>query len=268
MRNSALQCTLIAALFASPLMAQQTPASTPPQTGTADQRSPLPGLGRNDAQIQQEIAKALQKDKWKGVTASVEDSIVTLQGEVKLYIDKADIEKKVSKIKNVDGVRDHIQVTTTVPDEELRQKLADKLAYDRVGYGIMFNNLTLNVQNGVVTIGGQVHDYPSRDSAIAIAETTPGVKDVIDNIDVLPLSPFDDDLRLRVARAIYGDPTLRRYAMNPARPIRIIVDNGNVTLDGVVDSAIDKQIAGTRANQVPNVFNVTNNLVVANQQVK
>ena len=149
-------------------------------------------------------------------------------------------------------------------DAELKEKLADKLRYDRVGYGILFNNLTLDVQNGVATIGGQVHDYPSRDSALAVAETMPGVKDVVDNIEVLPTSIMDDDLRIRVARAIYGNTVLSRYATDPQKPIRIVVDNGHVSLYGVVDSAMDKQIAVTQAKSVPNVFSVDNHLMVAN----
>jgi osmotically-inducible protein OsmY len=227
------------------------------------------GTGSDDQQIQQDVTKILQsKDQWRGITASTDDAIVTLTGFVKLYIDKMDAARRVGKVEHVDGVRNHIQVQGDVPDAQLREKLADKLAYDRIGYGIVFNNLTLNVQNGVATVGGQVHDYPSRDSALAIVETTPGVKDVIDNIEVLPTSNFDDDLRVRVARAIYGDPTMRKYAMSPQKPIRIIVDNGNVTLEGVVDSDFDKQIAETRAKQVPNVFSVKDNLFVASQKAK
>jgi hyperosmotically inducible protein len=227
------------------------------------------GGGRYDEQIQREATKILQsKDRWRGITASTDDAIVTLSGGVKVYIDKADAGKKVGKIDHVDGVRNHVEVTSTVPDQELNKKLADKLAYDRIGYGILFNNLTLQVQNGVATVGGQVHDYPSRDSALAIVESEPGVKDVIDNITVLPTSPFDDDLRIRVARAVYGDPALQKYSIDPQKPIRIIVDNGHVTLEGVVNTAMDKQIAEIRAKSVPNVFSVTNNLYVAGQQTK
>jgi hyperosmotically inducible periplasmic protein len=109
----------------------------------------------------------------------------------------------------------------------------DRLRYDRVGYGIAFNVLTLDVKDGVVTLGGTVRDYSSRDSAIAIAETTPGVKDIVDNIEVAPTSMFDDQLRVKLYRAIYGAPTLQRYEMDPQKPIRIIVENGNVTLYGV-----------------------------------
>lgn len=227
------------------------------------------GTGRYDQQIQNDVSKLLNsKDKWKSVTASTEDAIVTLNGSLNILIDKIDLGKKVDKIKNVNGVRNHIQISSTASDAELKEKLADKLRYDRVGYGIVFNNLTLDVQNGVATIGGQVRDYPSRDSAIAIATTMPGVKDVVDNIEVLPTSPMDDDLRIRVARAIYGNSALNRYAMDPQKPIRIVVDNGHVSLYGVVDSPMDKQIAVTQAKSVPNVFSVDDHLMVASNSVK
>jgi osmotically-inducible protein OsmY len=91
----------------------------------------------------------------------------------------------------------------------------------------------------------------------------PGVKDVIDNIKLEPVSQFDDGLRLRTARAIYGDTVLSKYAIDPAQPIRIIVANGHVTLYGTVDSAMDKQVAGLRANQLPGVFSVDNRLIVS-----
>jgi hyperosmotically inducible periplasmic protein len=224
------------------------------------------GSGRYDQQIQQEATKVLQsKDKWKGITASTDDGIVTLQGTAKLLEDKLDAAKKVDKQDHVAGVRDHVEVEGNVPDQKLQQDLADKLRYDRVGYGIAFNALGLNVQNGVVTVNGDVRDYPSRDSALSIIETTPGVKDVVDNINVLPTSPMDDQIRLQVARAIYGSSTLSRYANDPQAPIRIIVDNGHVTLYGVVDSQMDKQIAETQAKSVPNVFSVDDKLVVAGQ---
>ncbi len=141
--------------------------------------------------------------------------------------------------------------------------LSEKLTYDRIGYGVLFNALNLHVASGVVTLGGDVRDYPSRDSALAIVETTPGVKDVIDEINVLPTSIFDDELRIRIARAIYGQAALQRYAMVPEKPIRIIVDKGQVTLQGIVDNAMDKQISETQAKSVPGVFSVDNRLMVA-----
>ncbi len=91
----------------------------------------------------------------------------------------------------------------------------------------------------------------------------PGVKDVIDNVSVAPVSAFDDGIRLRAMRAIYRDPVLSRYAMDPARPIRIIVANGHVTLYGAVDNNADKNIAGIRAGQIFGAFSVENKLQVA-----
>ena len=226
------------------------------------------GSGRYDQQIQQEATKVLQsKDKWKNVTASTDDGIVTLQGTTKLLVDKLEAQKKVDKQDHVQGVRNHVEVEGNVSDQQLQSELADKLRYDRIGFGSAFNALGLKVQNGVVTVSGDVIDYPSRDSAVSIIETTPGVKDVVDNINVLPTSPMDDDIRLRVARAIYGSPTLSRYAMDPQRPIRIVVNNGHVTLYGVVDSQMDKQLAETQARSVPNVFSVDDKLMVAGQNM-
>jgi len=220
--------------------------------------------GRFNDQITQDVQKQIQgKKDFKGVTASVDDQIVTLNGTVNLYIDLVNLEKKVKKIKNVEAVRNHVTVSSSAPDGELQDKLASKLRYDRVGYGNVFNAIGLQVKDGVVTLSGNVHDYPSRDSAIAIAETMPGVKDVIDNIEVAPTSNFDDDLRYRLYRAIYGDSVLSRYALDPQKPIRIVVDNGHVTLYGVVNSTMEKQLAGTRANGVPGVFSVDNQLIVA-----
>jgi osmotically-inducible protein OsmY len=91
----------------------------------------------------------------------------------------------------------------------------------------------------------------------------PGVKDVIENISIAPTSIYDDGLRLRALRAIYSDPVLSKYAIDPARPIRIIVANGHVTLYGEVNNAMDKQVAGIRAGQLFGAFSVENKLVVA-----
>jgi hyperosmotically inducible protein len=85
---------------------------------------------------------------------------------------------------------------------------------------------------------------------------------VVDDIKVLPVSNFDDSIRARTARAIYRDSVLSKYAIDPVHPIRIVVDNGHVTLYGTVESTMDKTIAGMRANSVPGAFSVDNKLVV------
>jgi osmotically-inducible protein OsmY len=204
--------------------------------------------------------------KFSNVRVAVEDNVITLNGEVPLLIDKLDADKHAHGIDHVQGVRNDIQVKGGVSDQQLQQQLANKLRYDRIGYGIVFNSLTLGVQDGIATVGGSVHDYPSRDSALAIVETTPGVRGVRDNIQVQPTSTFDDDLRIRLAEAIYGQQAMRKYAIDPQAPIRIVVNNGHVTLAGVVDSAMDKQIAETQAKSVPGVFSVDDQLVVAQKQ--
>ena len=225
----------------------------------------MASTGRYDQQIQQTASQKLHDAKQlQNVSSSVEDGIVTLTGTVGIYQDKLDAAKKVKKLANVTGVRNDIVVAgETVPDGQLEQKLAKKLAYDRVGYyDNAFNYIALSVKDGVVTLSGDtLWDVP-KDSALAIVARTPGVKDVVNEVTVLPVSIFDDSIRVRTARAIYRDSVLSRYATDPVHPIRIVVDNGHVTLYGTVESTMDKTIAGIRANSVPGAFSVENKLVV------
>jgi hyperosmotically inducible periplasmic protein len=227
--------------------------------------SAMAATGRYDQQIQQAVSHKIHGTKQlRSVGSIVDDGIVTLTGTVGLYQDKLDAGKKIKKIANVAGVRNDIAVAgANVPDDQLQQKLAKKLAYDRVGYyDNTFNYLAINVKNGVVTLSGDtVYDVPL-DSAMAIVARTEGVKDVVNDVKVLPVSMFDDSLRIRTARAIYRDSTLGRYASDPVHPIRIVVDNGHVTLYGSVESSMDKTIAGMRAGSVPGAFSVDNKLVV------
>jgi len=226
----------------------------------------LAATGRYDQQIQQAVSAKMHDAKLQNVQSGVEDGIVTLTGTVNLFQDKLDAAKKVKKVAEVSGVRNQITVAgETVSDSELQAKLSKKLAYDRVGYGDnAFNNLTLAVQNGTVVVGGETMNYVARDSALATVQNMPGVKDVVNEVKVLPTSIFDDQLRVRTARAIYRDSVLSRYAIDPVDPIRIVVDNGHVTLYGTVQSEMDKNIAGMRANAVFGAFSVDNKLAVNN----
>ncbi|HMG03062.1 MAG TPA: BON domain-containing protein [Edaphobacter sp.] len=223
-----------------------------------------------DAAIQSDVTKALDNKRFKDVSISVQNSVVTLRGTVSLYADKEDADKKSHHRKNVKAVQNLIEVTgPTVDDVTLRNKLAEKLTYDRVGYGTTaFNAFTIGVQNGVVTLGGVAYGPTDKDSALSLVSNFPGVKDVVDSIEVAPVSPMDDRIRLATARAVYGAPQLNKYAIDPAKPIRITVVNGNVTLSGMVDNEGDKEVANIKANGVPGVFKVTNNLQVAGAQDK
>jgi osmotically-inducible protein OsmY len=219
---------------------------------------------RYDNSVQQSVAHKLAgKERFRNVQSSVEDGIVTLKGTVNLYQDKLDAAKTARKAEHAGGVRNFIEVAgTTVPDAQLAANLSKKLRYDRVGYDNLFNYFALSVDHGAVTIAGETLNDVGRDSALAIVQRMPGVKDVVNNITVSPVSTFDDNLRIRTARALYRDPVLGKYATDPQRPIRIIVDNGKVSLYGSVDSGMDKQIAGLRANQVFGAFRVENHLTV------
>jgi hyperosmotically inducible periplasmic protein len=229
----------------------------------------LPRLA--SAADQQDVAGAvhakLNKSQYKDVQVSVDaNGVATLSGTVGLYEYKADADKTVHKIKGVSAVRNDIRVSgPEVSDAQLQKKLLEKVSDDAIGYGNVFDAISLDVHDGVVTLGGHSHDYPNRDSALAVVSTTPGVKDVIDNIAVDPVSPMDDGIRLAVARAVYGYTSLNRYAIDPEKPIRISVQNGHVELYGVVDSQADKDTANIRANTVPGVFSVENHLQVAGQ---
>jgi hyperosmotically inducible periplasmic protein len=223
-----------------------------------------PAAARYDNQIQATVThKLATKSQFADVKSSVEDGIVTLTGTVDLYQRKLDAAKLARKTANAQGVRNLITVAgPNVPDAQLEQKLARKLRYVRVGYDNTFDYFALGVKDGVVAVEGKDRTGVGRDEALAEIANMPGVKDVVANISVEPVSIFDDGLRIRAARALYRDPVLSKYATDPARPIRIIVENGHVTLYGSVDSAMDKEVAGLRANQLFGAFSVDNKLVV------
>lgn len=221
--------------------------------------------GGEDGRIQADAHKALDSKRFANVTVEAHGGNVVLGGSVADYADKQAADNRIHHVHGVHGVDNEIQVGgARVDDAALRQKLSSELSTYRVGYGTnAFNAIKIGVQNGVVTLSGTVYGPTDKSDALSIVSNTPGVRDVVDNLDVAPLSPMDDQLRLRLARAIYGAPELQRYAMDPQNPIRITVVNGNVTLSGVVDNKMDRDIAGMKANGVSGVFKVTNDLQVA-----
>jgi hyperosmotically inducible protein len=126
----------------------------------------------------------------------------------------------------------------------------------------VFDNIAFKVDGSTVTLLGQVVRPSLKSDAQNAVKHIEGVENVDNQIEVLPTSPMDDRLRLELYRAIYGYPALEKYALGVQKPIRIIVKNGRVTLEGVVDNEGDKNFAGMRANGVPGIFSVTNNLRV------
>jgi hyperosmotically inducible protein len=161
------------------------------------------------------------------------------------------------------------------PTGTLNQKSIDRI-YKEVRhelvmlpfYGV-FDNLAYKVDpDGTVTLLGQVVRPTTKSDAENSIKRIEGVEKVVNNIEVLPTSPNDDRIRRDAYRAIYGNDVLSQYQMRAVPPIHIIVNNGKITLEGVVARQMDKQIAGMQANGVQGAFAVTNNLVTDEQEKK
>jgi len=133
----------------------------------------------------------------------------------------------------------------------------------------IWDDVSFRVANGSVALTGAVNQPYKKSDLGRIVQGIPGVASVTNELKVLPLSPNDDRLRLQVARAIYSDSALARYRMMAVPPIHILVDNGHVTLTGVVNNALEKQVAGMRASGAGLSFGpVVNNLEVENPPAK
>lgn len=129
-------------------------------------------------------------------------------------------------------------------------------------YFTVYDNLTYEVNGNQVVLAGQVTKPTLKDEAGRVVKSIEGVESVANNIEVLPVSPMDDRIRIAVFKAVYGKPGMDRYARQAMPSIHIIVKNGHVTLEGYVDNAGDKNRAGIYANGVSGVFSVTNNLKI------
>ena len=152
-------------------------------------------------------------------------------------------------------------------DSEIAAKAAHEIRmYSRY---TIWDNIDLRVQDGNLELMGQVSQPFKKQDLQRIVQRVPGVTSVTNELEVLPTSFNDDNLRLRVARAIYRDPALSRYAIQAVPPIHIIVNNGHVTLEGVVNNELEKNVAGMRASSAGLSFGpVRNNLRVENPSKK
>lgn len=158
------------------------------------------------------------------------------------------------------------ETTLTRSRERLERQVRHELVM--LPYFGVFDRFAYQVDGGKVTLFGEVTRPVLKSEAEGVVKAIEGVETVDNRIEVLPLSSHDDRIRLVLYKAIYGDAALSRYGLMAVPSIHIIVKNGNVTLDGVVDREGDKSIAGVRANQVAGVFSVTNNLQVINKEKK
>jgi hyperosmotically inducible protein len=157
--------------------------------------------------------------------------------------------------------------TVGASDADIAKKLTHEIRmYPRYS---VFDNIGFSVNEGRVELLGEVNEPFKKADLGRIAQNVAGVTSLSNDLKVLPLSPMDNRLRLQVARAIYRDPVLSRYGMQALPPIHIIVDNGHVTLEGVVSTDMEKNVAGLRAGTAGLSFGqVTNNLQVENPSHK
>jgi hyperosmotically inducible protein len=189
------------------------------------------------------------------------DGVATLTGTVDNLGTKLDAERAAGKAEGVTRVVDNIQVRAddVTPRQLLDEARRDVATY--YAYGI-FDNVALELHGGRLIVSGQVTQPFKKQDLGKILSRVRGVAALDNNLEVLPLSPFDDRLRLAVARAIYGDPLFVQYALQANPPIHIIVKNGQVTLDGVVANSFDRTRAMMAARTAGLSFSVTNNLRV------
>jgi hyperosmotically inducible periplasmic protein len=177
----------------------------------------------------------------------------------------------VAADKDKDKDKDQQHNDAFIPGNADENRIAKEVRHQLVMlpyYGI-FDDLAFRVDGSTVTLMGSVVRPTLKSDAENVTKRVEGVTNVVNNIKVLPLSPMDDRIRMAEYRAIYGDPALStRYGYRALPSIHIIVENGHVTLEGVVANQADKNLVGIRANGVPGVFSVTNNLIVESQVQK
>ncbi|MGH9353122.1 MAG: BON domain-containing protein [Terriglobia bacterium] len=218
------------------------------------------------AEITAEIQDRLYHEqvfKHGSVNAAFQDGTATLTGSVDCIGVKMDAERAARKVNDVNQVVNQITVNPgdAGPEGIVRQARKEILTYP---FYTIFDNIVLKIQSNNLTVAGQVTDPYKKSDIGNFLEHIKGVTSLTNDLKVLPTSQFDDSLRLAIARAIYDDPNFINYRNQAIPPIHIIVDNGNVTLEGVVNSPVDKAQADRDARLAATYFGFKNNLRVEN----
>ena len=215
---------------------------------------------RVTAELQDKIYHAKVFDHGT-VQAAFDNGVATLTGTVDNLGSKLDAERAARKVNGVTQVIDNIRVSA---DDVTPRQMLDKARHQVVvyyAYGI-FDNIALEAKGNTLVVSGQVTEPFKKADLGNILARVRGVANLENNLEVLPLSTFDDQLRVALARAIYGRTGFELYAVQANPPIHIIVKNGNVTLEGAVGSKMDSTLAEMAARNVGLTFSVTNNLRV------
>jgi hyperosmotically inducible protein len=220
-----------------------------------------PTTGSLTADTIQSRLNHAQVNRHGDVRVTYAEGVATLTGTVDNLGSKLDAEKAAQKAPGVTRVVNNIHVHAQgASDQQIVQQARHEIVM-YYAYGI-FDNVNLAAQDGTLTVSGQVTQPFKKSDMGNILEHVKGVTAFQNNLEVLPLSTFDDRLRLQLARAIYGNPFFVNYANQALPPIHIIVKDGNVTLEGVVASNIDRTKAELVALQTGLSFSVVDNLRV------
>jgi hyperosmotically inducible periplasmic protein len=212
------------------------------------------------AQIHSKLSHlGVENAKHGNVQAEFQNGVLILTGTVESVGVKSDVEKAVRKAAGVDSVVDQLTVNT---DDATPRLIAEQARHDILTYPFytIFDNIELRIEGNNLTVSGQV-TQPFKKSDIGnILSHLRGVTGFENDLEVLPNLQMDDQIRQAVARAIYRDPFFVNYGNQALPPIHIIVKNGNVTLDGVVDTALARTKAEIDARFAATYFGLTNNL--------
>jgi hyperosmotically inducible periplasmic protein len=216
----------------------------------------------SDTDLLQTVQAQISSEKYgKDIQVGVDAGVVTLNGTVATLEQKERIWKTVTKIAGVTGAKNNLQIAAAAGDQQLAEAAAH--AVRMYSYYSIFDNVEILADNGVLTLKGQVITPWRKADLGARMKSVAGVREIQNALEVLPVSPYDDQIRLRVARAIFGDPGLIRYGLGANPSIHIIVQNGNVRLTGVVMNAMDKALAERAARFAAIYFGFTNDLRIA-----
>jgi hyperosmotically inducible protein len=222
----------------------------------AEDRAPL-----SDARIQAVVEHALLDRRIEGVRVAVSSGEVTLEGTVPNAWSRSEAEWTALKVRDVKSVANRLTVARGESDEATAREVARRVRR-YVMYSV-FDDVSVGVQDGRVTLTGEVTMGFKANDIARLASRVRGVQEVRNEIRTLPASQFDDQLRAAIASRIYGDPMFEPYAVQATPPIHIVVENGHVTLTGAVGSEVERVKAGFTAREVFGVMSVDNQLKVA-----
>jgi hyperosmotically inducible protein len=229
----------------------------------------LAGSTTQALQLLNEDSRAIQLEGYRDAVVNMYAQAVEARNLIAVNLDYAEAREKLNRldsspVEQVANLSPAPRATWSLSNttKSLEQRVQSELL--KLPYYGTFDHLGFKVEGAQVALSGQVHWPTLKTDAERVVRGVEGVAVVTSTIEVLPLSPNDDSIRIAAYRAIYGHSSLSRYRLNPHPPIRIIVQNGHVTLMGVVGSDMDRTIAHLQANSVPGAFSVTNNLQIGN----